>query len=112
MTGYTADTDALHGNAPKYDAVAQKVHDIYTALSEALAAEGACWGNDDAGRAFASKYVEPALTALQQMSGTKQGLDSLVDGICSWAKNYVSADDLAAASAKQLAADASTGPAV
>jgi hypothetical protein len=44
-----------------------------------------------------------ALDALQQMDSTQQGLQSMVDGICSWAKNYVSADDLAKADATQVA---------
>jgi uncharacterized protein YukE len=101
--GIQTNPDDLQDNAPRYQHVSDQLNDIYGRLTASLDAWGACWGDDDAGRAFASKYVQPALDALQQMDSTKQGLQSMVDGICSWAKNYVSADDLAKADAAQVA---------
>jgi uncharacterized protein YukE len=101
--GFQTDPEALQGNAPRYQRVSDQLQEIFDKLSNLLEAEGACWGNDDAGRAFAAKYVPGALDALQQMDSTNQGLRSMVDGICSWAKNYVNADDLAKADAAKLA---------
>lgn len=95
MSGFTVDPSSLQGNAPDYGAAAAQVQSIYGTLTGQLQAEGDCWGNDAAGSAFAAKYVGPALSALQQMDTTHQGLQSMVDGICNWAKNYVSADELA-----------------
>jgi uncharacterized protein YukE len=89
------DSSGLASNAPQYGAAADQVQLLYGTLTSKLEAEGACWGNDDAGKAFAAKYVGPALTALQQMDSTQQGLQSMVGGICSWAKNYVNADQAA-----------------
>jgi uncharacterized protein YukE len=105
MTGYTTNTNDLQSTAPQYDSVAQQVKQIYTRLTNALDVEGACWGSDQQGMDFGKKYVGAALPALQQMSQTNDGLQSMVDGICNWAKNYVSADDAAQQSASQLGTD-------
>jgi uncharacterized protein YukE len=106
VTGYTTNTNDLQSTAPQYDSVAEQVQQIYSTLTNSLQTEGACWGRDDQGMTFGQKYVAAALPALQQMSETNQGLQSMVDGICSWAKNYVSADGAAKQSAGQLSTDA------
>lgn len=100
--GYTAQPSDLRSSASQYDWVAQQVQQIYTTLTQALDAEGACWGNDDQGQTFGAKYCPPAVAALQQMSDTNQGVQSMVDSICTWAKNYVSADQAAQSSAAQI----------
>jgi len=101
--GFTAQTGDLRSTAPRYGAVTDRVATIYQTLVNALEAEGACWGNDDSGRAWGSKYAPAALAALQQMSGTQQGLQSMVDGICSWARNFVDVDQMVQESAAQIA---------
>jgi hypothetical protein len=103
--GFQTDPQQLQDNAPRYQAVADRLQEIYNRLTVLLDIEGACWGNDDPGRTFAGQYVPGALDVLQQMDSTHQGLQSMVDGICSWARNYVNADDLAKADAAQLAAE-------
>lgn len=102
MTGFTAQPDDLQASAPQYDAVAQQVRAIYQTLTANLETEGACWGADDAGTAFGTKYVAQALLAIKQLDSTNQGLQGMVDGICTWAKNYVNAEELAKLSATQL----------
>jgi hypothetical protein len=105
VSGFTTNTNDLQSTAPQYDSVAQQVQQIYTTLTNALDREGACWGSDDAGMTFGKKYVAAALPALRQMSETNQGLQSMVDGVCSWAKNYLNVDDAAKQSASQISAD-------
>lgn len=100
--GYTAQPADLQSAAPQYDWVAQQVAQVYTTLTQVLDDEGACWGNDDSGQTFGAKYCQSALPAIQQMSNTNQGLQSMVDSICTWAKNYVSADQEAQSSASQI----------
>lgn len=100
--GYSAQTTDLFSTAPQYESVGQQVQAVYGTLSQALEGEGTCWGNDDSGQAFGATYCPPAVSALQQMSNTNQGLQSMIDGICSWAKNYISADQEAQASASQI----------
>jgi len=100
--GYTAQPADLQSTAPQYDWVAQQVQVVDSTLTQALDAEGACWGSDEAGQSFGAKYCPPAVAALRQMSNTSQGVQSMVDSICTWAKNYVSADQAAQASAAQI----------
>jgi uncharacterized protein YukE len=100
--GFTTQTEQLHCTAPQYDSVAQQVQQIYQMLISALDDEGACWGNDAQGQTFGAKYCQPAVSLLEQMGNTQQGLQSMVDGVCSWAKNYVDADQAATASASQI----------
>ena len=92
QNGFTAQTGDLGGQAPQYQSVANQVQLIYQTLSTALDSYGACWGNDDAGQTFARKYVGPALSALSQMDSADQGLQSMADGVSSWAKNYQDTD--------------------
>ncbi|MDQ2874909.1 MAG: hypothetical protein M3Y33_09005 [Actinomycetota bacterium] len=95
MSGYTVDTRGLAANAPSYQDAADQVQAVYDTLSGTLQSYGACWGDDDAGQQFAAKYVNPALSALQSLVDNGTGMESMVDGIYTWAKSYVSADDAA-----------------
>lgn len=110
MNDVTADADQLHTSSGQYQTVADRVWSIYQTLTARLDAEGACWGNDGSGQVFGKKYVPSAMTVLQQMDNTNQGIQSMVDGICSWAKNYMDAGSAATADAQQLANQAAGGP--
>lgn len=101
--GYTAQPGDLQANAPKYDAVAQQVDQIRRTLSDGLEGLGACWGSDDQGQTFAAKYCPPAVSLIHQMSATDEGLQSIVDGICSWAQNFVSVENGAVQAIQQWA---------
>jgi hypothetical protein len=103
VTGFTADPQGLHATAPLYGHTADQVAQIYRTLTDVLDLEGACWGSDEAGTAFGQKYVAAALPALSQLSQTNEGLQSMVDGVATWAKNYLRADDAAQHSAAQIA---------
>jgi uncharacterized protein YukE len=91
-SGVTAQTTDLSGQAPQYQATADQVGQVYRKLSAALDGYGPCWGDDDAGRAFARKYVDPACKALTQMDTANKGLTSMADGVSSWARNYLDTD--------------------
>jgi hypothetical protein len=101
-TGYTAQTSHLGSTAPQYDFVAQQVKQVYATLVTSLENEGACWGSDEQGQTFGAKYCGPAVSLLDQMSYTNQGIQSMVDSICVWAKNYMNADKAVADSASKL----------
>lgn len=93
--GYTVDPAALQSASPQYESHAQQVADIYNELTSKLLAEGDCWGNDDAGRAFAGNYVGPAINALESMRQHSDGLATIAEGVYAWARNYISADEAA-----------------
>jgi uncharacterized protein YukE len=88
----TANSTDLQSTAPQYSDVADRVRQIYQTLTQALDTLGACWGDDASGRTFGGKYCPPAVSAIAQMSNTNQGVQSMVDGICVWAKNYLNVD--------------------
>lgn len=94
-SGYTVDPVALQSSSPQYDDHAQQVADIYAELTSKLSAEGDCWGDDDAGRAFAGNYVGPAVSALESMRAHSDGLATMAEGVYAWARNYISADEAA-----------------
>jgi hypothetical protein len=91
-SGVTAQTTDLSRQAPRYQATADQVEQVYQTLSAALDGYGPCWGNDDAGQAFAQKYVDPAYKALSQMDTANKGLTSMAGGVWSWVKNYLDTD--------------------
>jgi uncharacterized protein YukE len=99
MSGFEAQPYQLQGSAPQYQDVSSQVADIYTTLTQKLDAEGACWGGDYAGRQFGVQYCPPALTTISSMDATNQGLQSIVSGICSWAKKFVDVEAMLADSA-------------
>jgi hypothetical protein len=102
VTDITARPDQLHGTSGQYQTLADQVAQVYRVLTALLEAEGACWGNDESGFAFGTKYVPAALSTLSQMDDTHQGIQSMIDGICSWAKNYVDATGAAKSGAHQI----------
>jgi hypothetical protein len=93
VSGFTVDPSGLSGNAKVYGAHADEVAAIHLTLATKLDAEGACWGNDQAGAAFARSYVGSAVAALGLMIETQRGLESMVDGVYQWAKSYVDSDE-------------------
>lgn len=93
--GYTVVPASLQSSSPQYESHAQQVADIYNELTSKLLAEGDCWGNDDAGRAFAGNYVGPAINALESMRQHSDGLATISEGVYAWARNYISADEAA-----------------
>lgn len=93
MSGFTVDPTGLSSNADVYGSHADEVAQIHLTLAQKLDAEGACWGNDDAGVQFAKQYVGPALAALRMMITTQQGLESMVGGVYQWAQSYVDSDE-------------------
>jgi hypothetical protein len=93
VSGFTVDPTGLSSNADVYGSHADEVAQIHLTLASKLDAEGACWGNDDAGVQFAKQYVGPALAALRLMITTQQGLESMVGGVYQWAQSYVDSDE-------------------
>jgi hypothetical protein len=90
MTGFAVDPSVLAENAPMYGAYSKELGRIYDTLSGRLTAEGACWGDDDPGRAFGAKYVPPAIKALGQLYDATEGLASTGTGLINWYENYMS----------------------
>ena len=102
MTGFAIDPSALESNAPVYNAYASELADINQTLTSKLHAEGACWGNDDAGTAFEAKYLPPAITALSQLLNAGDGMQSTAAGLLTWYENLMMALEQDQQSAKSI----------
>ncbi|MEU7768499.1 hypothetical protein AB0B25_25775 [Nocardia sp. NPDC049190] len=88
---FYADPDALRARAPEHERIAADVAATVRDLRNALSAEGAPWGSDDAGRAFAESYLPEhqqtmadldALVAILRQSGSdlRQLANNFEDG--------------------------------
>lgn len=54
--GFEVDPVALRSASPRFDGVGDAVTSAFDRLTGALSSEGACWGDDAAGQAFAKGY--------------------------------------------------------
>ena len=87
-----ADVAALQATQPRFDDLASSVAAIEAHLASALDAEGACWGEDEAGRGFASEYL-PATAALRSLlTGTSSGIRDLGAALGRVARGFAVAD--------------------
>jgi hypothetical protein len=81
--GFQVDPIRLRSASPQFDAAADHLEDACTALETALAAEGPCWGSDDAGQTFARNYLPQAKatttavgTIIAALRAIRVGLDA------------------------------------
>jgi hypothetical protein len=66
MAQIGADPVGVAAQRPGVAGVGDTVADILTQLTSALDVEGACWGDDEAGAAFAEHYL-PAAAAVEHV---------------------------------------------
>jgi WXG100 family type VII secretion target len=85
-TGFQVDPVHLRSASPQFDTAADQLEDARTALETALAAEGPCWGGDNAGQAFARNYLPQAeatttavATIVKALRAIRMGLDASAD---------------------------------
>lgn len=81
--GFHVDPVRLRGASPRFDAAADRLEDAAAALQAALAAEGPCWGGDEAGQTFQRNYLPQAEVTsnalailVQALRGIRAGLDA------------------------------------
>ena len=75
--GMWIEVDRVRSAAPRFDRVSDNLVDVRRQLDLALDAEGASWGSDATGAAFAADYVpgaEGALAALRNLSDVLTGI--------------------------------------
>jgi uncharacterized protein YukE len=84
--GFQVDPIRLRSASPQFDAAADQLDDARTALEAALAAEGPCWGGDDAGQTFTRNYLPQAEatttavgTIVVALRAIRLGLDASAD---------------------------------
>ncbi len=77
MTGFEVDSTALRSASPKFSTTGDKLADAWEALRSVMDAEGACWGNDEAGQKFAQGYSPAADTARAAFPGMASGIHDI-----------------------------------
>ncbi|MFD0900996.1 WXG100 family type VII secretion target [Actinomadura sediminis] len=87
------DTEALKRSGEGFHTGAQTLKSIHDRLSNALSAEGKCWGADETGQQFEQGYWEPAGNVLKMFGQLAEGLDGIKKGVDKMAKTYKQAEE-------------------
>lgn len=72
-----ADPQELRSVRPSVHRLADAIHRISIGLTQALEAEGPCWGSDEWGVAFAATYLPASAVVRSLVAGTATAIDDL-----------------------------------
>jgi uncharacterized protein YukE len=85
--------EALKRSAKGFGDGSETMTNVFEKLKSALSAEGACWGNDDTGKAFAKNYQPAQEGAYKSLPSMAKTLKDIEGGIQKMAKNYDAAEE-------------------
>ncbi|WP_439661682.1 WXG100 family type VII secretion target [Lentzea sp. HUAS TT2] len=102
MTGYSADLERLDAGARELKGFAGQATEIAGSLERALAAFGACWGDDAVGRSFAASHEKPAGDANGALSGLASTLGDVSDKLAATASTYRHVEESNASAMRRL----------
>jgi uncharacterized protein YukE len=102
MTGYEADLDRLDAGARELRGFAGQAKEIAGTLDKALAAFGACWGDDAVGRSFAASHEKPSGEAAGALSGLSTTLGDVGDKLAATAETYRHVEESNATAMRRL----------
>jgi uncharacterized protein YukE len=88
MTGYNADLERLDAGARELKGFAGQATEIAGTLDRALAAFGACWGDDAVGRSFAASHEKPSGDAAGALTGLATTLGDVGEKLAATAETY------------------------
>jgi uncharacterized protein YukE len=91
-SGFSADPAKLRQHGTEFAGHAQRAGDIHRQLDTALSETGDCWGDDEAGQAFAASYAQPAQDTLSALHGLPAGLADVGDRFTGTADRYEQAE--------------------
>jgi WXG100 family type VII secretion target len=74
VSGFDVHPEKLRGASPKFDNASDSLKTALDKLNGVLQAEGACWGGDEAGQAFAKEYEPGAENGTESMQALAQAL--------------------------------------
>ncbi|HEY4021619.1 MAG TPA: hypothetical protein VGM75_23225 [Pseudonocardiaceae bacterium] len=99
--GFSADPAKLRQHGGEFTGHAQRASDIHRQLSKALTEAGECWGDDEAGRAFAAGHMQPAQDTLGRLGALPAGLADVGERFTGTADRYEQAEDENAANLRK-----------
>jgi uncharacterized protein YukE len=85
--------EALRNSAKGFGDGSEALKKVFDKLKAALSAEGACWGNDDTGKAFAKNYTPTHDSAYKTFPSLAKSLKDIEGGVQKMAKNYDQAEE-------------------
>lgn len=94
--GFQVDPVGLRSASPSFDTVADRLADAGRTLQAALAAEGPCWGGDEAGQAFGGSYLPQVETTTKALDTIVAALRAIRTGLDASADTWESCDQGAA----------------
>ncbi len=100
--GFEVEPAALRGAAGSIDAEADALGTLASSLEQYLLSLGACWGDDEVGRRFASGYQPAAATVLANMTALSTGLVRIAAALRAVGESYETIDQAAASTTDQL----------
>ncbi|MEU1586887.1 hypothetical protein [Micromonospora sp. NPDC005710] len=77
----SADVPGVHGTAGRLGTGGDRLGEALKALQRDLDAVYGCWGDDEAGRSFASNYVGLAEQQLSDIATTAETLGGVADNL-------------------------------
>ncbi|NIH77687.1 hypothetical protein [Amycolatopsis viridis] len=80
-TGHDMDPDTVRSGAGKFPHAGDLLKQAGEALEAALAAQGACWGDDESGQAFAKDYEPAAKNCVAAFAGLDQALKDVAKAV-------------------------------
>ena len=91
-SGFSADPGKLRQHGGEFADHAQRAGEVHSQLDTALTEAGECWGDDEAGRAFAAVHAQPAQDTLSTLRALPAGLADVGNRFTSTADRYEQAD--------------------
>lgn len=86
------DFTGLRRTAPKFAETAASLQHVVDRLRSAVDAEGSCWGGDDAGQAFATRYLPGVAAAGTALPGLVTALVSIRTTLDATASEFEAAE--------------------
>jgi WXG100 family type VII secretion target len=87
-SGFSADPAKLRQHGGEFAGHAERTGEIHRQLNQAVTDAGQCWGEDEAGQAFAAAYAQPAQETLSKLQALPAGLADVGDRFTGTAQRY------------------------
>lgn len=85
---FEVDAERLAARASQFEPLVGRLGEIHRTLSDALSADGTCWGTDAVGRSFGSVHATPVDNAMTNLSALPDRLTSVSTRLAETAGTY------------------------
>lgn len=95
--GFEVDAEQLASRAAQFEPLVGRLGKIHRDLTDALSADGTCWGTDAVGQSFGTAHQPSADDAVTRLSALSDRLTSVSTRLTETAGTYRTGDESAAA---------------